>query len=503
MTDPSVFDLVVVGAGPGGVAAAETAALLGKTVAVVEREAACGGAAVNTGTIPSKTLRETALALAGARTRALHGVDLSLRRGATVDDLLHHQQAVTATEAGQLRGRLDRVGVTLVHGTGSFVDAHTIQVVHPNTTGGASRLRGEKVCVAIGSRPVRPPQFPFEHDRVHDSDEILYLPAVPKSLAVVGAGVIGAEYACTFAALGTRVHLIDGRDTLLPFLDPDLSAALAAAMERAGVRFWWKESVTACTAPKVGEIKLTLGSGAEVLTDQVLVCAGRASGTAALNPAAAGLGLTSRGLLPVDEHFRTSVPHIYAVGDVIGFPSLASASAEQGRVAACHMFGSNAKEAVATNIPAGIYTIPEVSAIGLTEPQAREKGIPVVVGRAGYDQTARGKIVGDRAGFLKLVFRRDDFSLLGAHVIGELAAEVVHIGMLALMTGGGAKLFIDSCFNYPTLGELYKLATHDALIRRAAEDGVIPRRVIDTTVPAAPPQYPPDAGAHSQDEPEE
>jgi NAD(P) transhydrogenase len=486
MPDPNVYDLVVIGAGPGGVAAAETAAFLGKSVAVVERDPAVGGAAVNTGTIPSKTLRETALALSGVRTRNLYGVDLSLRRGATVDDLLHHQQAVTATEAGQLRGRLDRVGVALVHGTGSFADAHTVQVVHPNPPGGVSRLRGEKVCVAIGSRPVRPPQFPFEHPRVHDSDEILYLPAVPRAIAVIGAGVIGAEYACMFAALGTRVHLIDGRDALLPFLDPELSHALAAAMERAGVRFWWKESVTTCTAPKVGEIKLALTSGAEVFADQVLVCAGRASPTAALNPAAAGLGLTNRGLLPVDEHFRTAVPHVYAVGDVVGFPALASASAEQGRVAACHMFGSNAKEALASHIPAGIYTIPEVSAVGLTEQQAREKGIPVVVGRAEFAQSPRGKIIGDRAGFLKLVFRRDDLALLGVHVIGEQAAELVHIGLLALMTGGGAKLFLDTCFNYPTLGELYKLATHDALFKRAEQTGAPPAAHVDVTVKEPP-----------------
>ena len=464
--DAHDYDLVVIGAGPAGAAAAETAALFGKRVAVVERHPSVGGAAVNTGTIPSKTLRETALALSGIRSRLLHGVDLSLRRGATVDELLHHEREVTAVEAGQMRKRLDRYGVTVVHGTGSFFDPHTVQVVHPTPPGGVTRLRGEKVVIAIGSQPSRPPQFPFEHPRVHDSDELLYLPAVPRCIAVIGAGVIGSEYACMFAAMGIRVHLIDGRESLLPFLDPDLSKALTAAMEQLGVTFWWKQSVTACDAPKVGEITLKLTSGEEVTADQVLACAGRTSQTAALNPTAAGVGLSSRGLIPVDEHFRTVVPHIYAVGDVIGFPALASTSAEQGRVAACHMFGSNAKEALARFLPAGIYTIPEVSAVGLTEPQAKEKGIAYIVGRADYAHNPRGQIIGDKTGFLKLIFKLDDMKLLGVHVIGEMATEVVHVGLMALMTGGTAELLLDTCFNYPTLGDLYKLATADALLKR-------------------------------------
>lgn len=471
-TDLQSFDLVVIGAGPAGVSAAETAALMGKRVAVVEKVPAVGGAAVNTGTIPSKTLRETALALSGVRARALYGVDLSLRRGATVDELLHHERSVKATEADQMRHKLDRYGVKFVHGTGSFVDANTIQVAHPTPPGGFTRLHGEKIAIAIGSCPTRPPQFPFEHGRVHDSDELLFLRAIPRSLAVIGAGVIGSEYACMFAALGTRVHVIDGRDSLMPFLDPDISQALTTAMEKAGITFWWKAQVQSCDAPVVGEIGLKLTSGAEVWVDQVLVCAGRGSNSASLNPATAGLGLTSRGLVPVDEHFRTAVPHIYAVGDVIGFPALASTSAEQGRVAACHMFGSNAKEALARFLPAGIYTIPEVSAVGLTEPQAREKGLNVVVGRADYDQNPRGKIIGDKTGFLKLVFNADSLALLGVHVIGEQASELVHLGLIGLMTGCTARLFLDTCFNYPTLGDLYKLATHNALQQRLAQQGI-------------------------------
>jgi NAD(P) transhydrogenase len=467
MPDAEEFDLVVIGAGPAGCAAANTAALLGKKVALVEKNPAVGGAAVNTGTIPSKTLRETALALSGIRARDLYGIDLSLRRDCTVDDFLGHERQVRTVEAAQSRHLLDRFGVTVVHGAGSFADAHTVKVARPNPPGGTVLLKAEKVVIAIGSAPSRPALFPFQHNRVHDSDELLFITQMPRSLAVVGAGVIGSEYACMFAALGTRVHLIDGRDALLPFLDPDISKALAAAMERQGVVFHWKENVAKVNAPKVGEIELTLSSGAEVSVDHVLVCAGRTSPTAGLNPGAAGVGLSNRGLIPVDEHFRTAVPHIYAVGDVIGFPALASTSAEQGRVAACHACGSDMKRHVAAILPAGIYTIPEVSTAGLTEPQAKEKEIDYVVGRGDYAHNPRGQIIGDKSGFLKLVFQRSDMKLLGVHVIGEQATELVHVGLTVMLTGGGADLFLNTCFNYPTLGDLSKLATHDAILKRA------------------------------------
>lgn len=460
------FDVVVIGAGPAGCAAAITAAMFGKTVAVVERNPVVGGAAVNTGTIPSKTLRETALALSGLKARALYGVDLSLRREATVDDFLRHERQVRTVESAQSRHLLDRFGVAVVQGTGSFADPNTVKVGRPTPPGGYTLLKGDKIIVAIGSAPARPPQFPFQHSRVHDSDELLFLTAMPRSLAVIGAGVIGSEYACMFATLGTRVHLIDGRDSLLPFLDADLSKALAAAMTRQGVVFHWKENVTKVQAPRVGEIELTLSSGDELTVDHLLVCAGRTSPTGDLNAAAAGIGLSSRGLIPVDEHYRTAVPHIYAVGDVIGFPALASTSAEQGRVAASHACGSDFKKAVSPFLPAGIYTIPEVSAVGLTEGQAREKGIDYVIGRGDYAHNPRGQIIGDKTGFVKLVFQRADMKLLGVHVIGEQATELVHIGLTALMTGGGAELFLNSCFNYPTLGDLYKLATADALLKR-------------------------------------
>jgi len=465
------YDLIVIGAGPGGVAAADTAALLGKRVALIERHPVVGGAAVNTGTIPSKTLRETALAIAGVKSRALFGVDVSVRRQAKIEDLMRHERVVKASEAHQMRTLLDRYGVMTYRGTGRFLDSNTVRIAHPNPPGGHTDLRADKIVIAIGSIPMRPEVFPFQHAKVHDSDELLYITTIPRSLAVIGAGVIGSEYACMFAALGVRVHLIDGRDVLLPFLDADLSNGLKTAMEAQGIVFWWKDQVDVCHAPRSGEIELRLKSGKEIAVDHVLVCAGRTSAAHTLCPEAAGFGLTSRGLIPVDEHFRTTAPHIYAVGDVIGFPALASTSSEQGRVAACHACGSNAKQALAQFLPAGIYTIPEVSSVGLSEAQAKEKNLPVVVGRADYDQNPRGKIIGDKTGFLKLVFAREDLKLLGVHVIGEQASELVHIGLMAMMAGGTADVFLATCFNYPTLGDLYKLAAHDAILKRAELQG--------------------------------
>ncbi|MEO6787965.1 MAG: Si-specific NAD(P)(+) transhydrogenase [Chthoniobacteraceae bacterium] len=466
------FDLVVIGGGPAGASGAYVAACRGKRVALVEKAAELGGAGINTGTIPSKTLRESALALSGWRSRRLFGVDLSLRREATVSDFMYHEKRVTTEERKQLESRLESNRVARFHGAASFEDPHTVCVTGPD--GARTLLRGEHILVATGSSPVRPPEFAFEDDRVHDSNEILELKTMPAKLAVVGAGVIGAEYACTFAALGVEVHLIDGRDALLPFLDGEVSRALAQAMADSGVVFHWQEKVTKCECSKPGDIVLTLTSGAELPCSGVLVCAGRSSNTEDLNLAAAGLTPGKRGLLVVDDQFRTSVPHILAAGDVIGPPALAATSVEQARRAVSGAFGLGYGPDTTPILPTGIYTIPEASMAGETEESLCEKGVDFIAGRARYGNNPRGQITGDETGFLKLLFRREDLRLLGVHVVGELATEVVHIGLIALLTNSGAELFERACFNYPTLGDLYKYAAYDALDQRGRADPPVP-----------------------------
>jgi NAD(P) transhydrogenase len=459
------YDLVVIGGGPAGICAANTAGIFGKRVALVEKLREVGGAGINTGTIPSKTLRETALALSGLRSRKLFGVDLSLRREATIADFMRHKGNVAAQERRRREEQLRTYKVDTFHGAASFVDPNTVRVA-PDTL-----LRGEKILIATGSSPVRPPEFPFEHPRVHDSDEILEIGALPKTLAIVGAGVIGAEYASTFAALGVQVHLIDGRDSLLGFLDREISENIQRGMTEAGVHFIWKEKVTHCNAPPTGDVTLTLTSGATLAVNDVLVAAGRQSNTADLNLAAAGLTPGKRGLIKVDTQGRTEVRHIFAAGDVVGAPALAATGMEQARLAACVAFEIHQKESAAPILPTGIYTIPEASMAGQTEESLKEKNIPYVIGRARYADNPRGQIIGDEHGLLKLIFRPEDMRLLGVHVVGEQATELVHIGLIAMLAGVGASVFNRVCFNYPTLGDLYKLATYEALLKR---DGVVP-----------------------------
>ena len=458
------FDLVVIGAGPAGICGANTAGIFGKRVALVEKLREVGGAGINTGTIPSKTLRETALALSGLRSRNLFGVDLSLRREATVADFIRHKETVATKERQFREGQLRTNRVETFHGPASFVDPNTVRV------GSDTFLRGEKILIATGSSPARPPEFQFEHPRVHDSDEILEIGMLPKTMAVVGAGVIGAEYACTFAALGVEVHLIDGRDWLLGFLDREISQNIQHVMAANGIRFIWKEKVTHCHAPPTGDVTLTLTSGATLAVNDVLVAAGRQSNTADLNLGAAGLTAGKRGLIEVDAQGRTAVRHIFAAGDVIGAPALAATGMEQARLAACVAFDFRQKESAAPILPIGIYTIPEASMAGETEEFLKEKNIPYVIGRARYADNPRGQIIGDESGLLKLIFRPEDMRLLGVHVVGEQATELVHIGLVAMLAGVGASVFNRVCFNYPTLGELYKLATYEALLKR---DGVV------------------------------
>ncbi len=459
------FDLVVLGGGPAGSSGALAAGMLGKKVALVEKDALVGGAGINTGTIPSKTLRETSLMLSGWRSRQLFGVDLSLRREATIADFMRHEKHVTASERQRVEARLRLRGISKFHGEASFVDAHVIRIV--DEAGAETLIRGEHILIATGSSPLLPAEFPFDDDRVHDSNAILKLKALPKKLIVIGGGVIGSEYAGTFAALGAEVHLVDGRDTLMPFLDAEISRGLAAAMATNGVRFHWNQKVVKCDASGPGDVTLTMSSGSTLSGDGVLVCAGRSSNTASLNVAAAGLTLGTRGLVKVGAHFQsTDVSHIYAAGDVAGPPALAATGIEQARVAIFHAFGETLKSNIAPLLPTGIYTIPEASCVGDTEAALVQKQIPYIAGRARYADLPRGDIIGDSVGLLKLLFHQDDMRLLGVHVMGEQATELVHIGLMAMMMNATAELFNRACFNYPTLGDLYKYAAYDALLQR-------------------------------------
>ena len=466
MSENKKYDLIVIGSGPAGEKGALTAALLGKSVALVEREPWVGGASVNTGTIPSKTLRESALALSGLRFRDLHGVDLSVRREATIGDLMYHEGHVQRSARERIWESLQLNDIHVFRGDGSFTGPHTVCVEREQ--GGPVTLEGDFVLIATGSSPVHPPGFAFEDERIHDSDEILNLVRLPRSMAVVGAGVIGSEYACTFAALGVQVHVIDGRDALLPFLDRELSEALLAGMKRLGIVFHWKEQVTRCSLEEPELVLVECASGFHMRFEGVLVAAGRKSNTESLNLAAAGITPGPKGIIQVDEAFATSVAHIMAAGDVIGFPALAATSAEQARYAVARAFREPGAAAMAPLLPTGIYTIPELSALGETEESLQKKGVDYVAGRASYAANSRGEIIGERTGFLKLLFRREDMRLLGVHIIGEQATELIHIGQMAMLAEGGADLFDRACFNVPTLSDLYKLATAQALQKRAA-----------------------------------
>ena len=459
MIDPRAYDLIVIGSGPAGEKAAAQAAYFGKHVALVERAPYLGGAGINTGTVPSKTLRETALYYSGIRQRGLYGVDYQLGKDLTIGHFMHREREVVESLRGAVERNVARHGVELIRGTGRFEDAHTVVVDAP---GGALRLTAPVLLIATGSVPNRGVDLPTDDPRFYDSDSILTMSRLPPRLAVVGAGVIGCEYACIFAVLGIAVHLIDGRPRLLGFLDAETSDRLRLQMELLGIRLVLGDGVTAARADP-DAVRLDLKNGTTLEVDAVLVAAGRLGNTAGLGLDRLGIAVDDRGHVKVNEHFQTGVPHIYAAGDVIGFPALAATSMEQGRVAMCHAFGFAYKTAVSRVLPLAVYSIPEVSMVGETEESCREKGRPYCVGKAEYRGNARGQIVGDLAGQVKLVFDPRDRRLLGVHIVGEDAAELIHVGVMVLQAEGTIDAFIDAVFNYPSLGEAYKYAAYDGL----------------------------------------
>lgn len=456
------YDLIVIGSGPAGEKGAAQAAYYGKKVAVIERALHPGGAGINTGTVPSKTLRETALYFSGLLQRGLYGIDYSLKEGLNVKDFMYRKQIVVEEEWKIINRNLTDNKVDAISGTASLKDAHTVRVLKPS--GEETDLTGGIILIATGSTPFHPEGIDFDHALIHDSDTILDIDSIPKSIAVIGGGVIASEYASIFAALGVQVTLIAPRDKLLAFVDDEITAMLIKGMEEVGIQFIfvdWKADLT--TYPD--HVTLNLAEGKKLDCEIALFPAGRQGNILGLGLETAGVEVTSRGLVKVNEKYQTNVPNIYAAGDVIGFPSLASSGMEQARVAMVHAFGLHYKETISPVIPLAVYTIPEVSMAGLTEEDCKAQNIPYLVGRAYASNNPRGLIIGDKNGMLKLIFSPADKALLGVHMIGALASELIHIGADVVEEKGTIDRFIRAVYNYPTLSDMYKYAAYDGLAK--------------------------------------
>src|SRR5580765_2781313 len=466
MSDIETFDLVVIGSGPAGEKGAVQAAYFGKTVALIERAESVGGACVHTGTLPSKTLREAALYLTGFQRRELYGMTLDIDRQGSLRQLMGRLRSVTGEQVDQISRNLERHHVTVIRGAARFASANEL-IVRDTAGADIRRLSARVVLIATGSSPLRPAGVPFDDPDVEDSDTILDLDRIPDSLAVVGGGVIGCEYACIFAALGTKITIIEGRGSLMGFLDREMSEGLRLGLEREGHQIRLGDAVGSIERIAGDCLRIRLKSGAELRVDKVLYSAGRAGNTQGLQLDRAGVEMDAKGRILVNEHFQTSAAHVYAAGDVIGSPALASVSMEQGRVAMCHAFDLEYKTKVSDLTPFGVYTIPEISMAGATEDQLSKAGVHFEVGRARHENNARGQITGERDGLLKLLFEVPSKKLLGVHIIGEGATELIHIGEMVMTAGGSIDVFIDSVFNSPTLSELYKYAAYDGLGRLA------------------------------------
>ncbi len=463
------YDLLVIGSGPSGQRAAIQGTKLRKRVAIAERKSVIGGTCVNTGTIPSKTMREAVLHLSGYRYRGLYGASYTVKENITIADLLFRTDHVVNSEIEVMRHQLARNGVETIVADASFVDPHTVRLASMDRRGHRDVTAG-RIVLAVGTRASHDEHIPFDGQRIFTSDDILTLEGLPRTLTVVGAGVIGCEFASIFAALGVRVTLVDKRSRLLPFVDGEIAEALTYRLRenRVTIRLGEEVSTIEPVDTEHGEkVRIKLASGKQIVTDKALYSVGRQGATESLNIELAGLSTDSRGRLPVNQHYQTAQSHIYAVGDLIGFPSLASTSMEQGRLAACHAFG-----VAATSVPAlfpyGIYTIPEISMVGRTEEELTDEGVPYEIGTAHYREIARGQIIGDNNGLLKLIFHSETRDLLGVHIIGEGASELVHIGQAVMALGGTIDYFVNTVFNYPTLAECYKTAGFNGINRLVA-----------------------------------
>ena len=460
MSATQKYDLVVIGSGPGGQKAAIAAAKLGKSVAVVERGLMLGGVCVNTGTIPSKTLREAVVYLTGMSQRELYGASYRVKDKITPADLLARTQHVIGKETDVVRSQLMRNCIELYVGHARFVDAPTIDVDAP-TRAERVTISGRHIVIATGTKPARPVGVEFDENRVLDSDGILDLKTIPGSMVVVGAGVIGIEYASMFAALGTKVTVVEKRANMLEFCDPEIIEALKFHLRDLAVTFRFGEEVTAVDVGSAGTIT-TLASGKQIPAETVMYSAGRQGQTEHLDLPKAGLEADNRGRILVDDNYQTKVDHIYAVGDVIGFPALAATSMDQGRLAAYHAFGEPCKGMTELQ-PIGIYSIPEVSYVGATEIDLTREAVPYEVGVSRYRELARGQTAGDSYGMLKLLVSTDDLRILGVHIFGTNATEMVHIGQAVMGCHGSVEYFVDAVFNFPTFSEAYKVAALDVM----------------------------------------
>src|SRR6201984_2292874 len=453
------FDMIVLGSGPAGQRAAIQGAKSGKRVALIEKREVVGGACINTGTIPSKTMREAVLHLSGFYYQNIYGVNYRVKETITMSDLSFRAQHVIKTEIDVTRAQLSRNGIELLNGLASFLGPNEIRVCGVR---GQSDYHADKIVIATGTKPAESPLVPFNNRTIINSDQILQMPEIPRTMIVVGGGVIGVEYTCMFATLGVRVTLIEKRPRLLEFADSEMVEALCYHLRDRRVTLRLNEEVESVEETPDNGVVANLKSKKKVAGEGLLYAVGRQGNVDELNLAAGGLDADARGRIPVDADYRTKQPHIFAVGDVIGFPSLGSVSMEQGRIAAANAFGIPIHSNRA-NYPYGIYTIPEISFIGKTEEQLTEEGVPYEVGIAFFREIARGQIRGDTTGRLKLIFDPDSKELLGVHIVGEGASELLHIGQAVFAFKGTVEYFAEAVFNYPTLAECYKAAAFNGL----------------------------------------